>query len=64
MATVNYVIEKEDDSGGPGANFIVDLSGRKANMKPLIQAVMISHTGNKSFSFVTDGYSIKDQEIE
>ncbi len=59
MATVNYVIEKEDDTGGTGANFIVELSSRNKNVKPIIQAVMVSHTGNKGFTFLTDGYSIK-----
>ena len=58
MGTVNYVIEKDDDTGGPGANFIVALSAKSSNLKPLIQAVMISHTGNKGFAFSTDGYSI------
>ena len=59
MGTLNYVIEKEDDSGGPGANFIVEISSKNKNVKPLIQAVMIGHTGNKGFAFSTDGYSIK-----
>ncbi len=59
MATVNYVIEKEDDTGGPGANFIVELSARSQDVKPLIQAVMVGQDGNTGFSFVTDGYSIK-----
>jgi len=58
MATVNYVIEKEDDTGGPGANFIVELSARSQDVKPLIQAVMLGQDGNTGFSFVTDGYSI------
>ncbi len=59
MATVNYVIDREDDSGGWGANFIVALSAKNPDMKPLIQAVMIGHTGNRNFAFSTDGYSIK-----
>ncbi len=58
MATVNYVIEREDDTGGPGANFIVSLSAKKSNVKPLIQAIMIGKTGNKAFAFDTDGYSV------
>ena len=57
MATVNYVIEKEDTSGGSGANFIVKLNSDK-DIKPLIQAIMIGENGNKGFSFSTDGYSI------
>lgn len=59
MGTINYVVEKEDDSGGPGANFIVELNSKNKNVKPLVQAIMIGHTGNKGFSFSTDGYSIK-----
>jgi len=59
MATINYVIEKEDDTGGPGANFIVKISSTNKSIKPLIQAIMIGQTGNKAFSFTTDGYSVK-----
>ena len=59
MATVNYVIEREDDTGGSGANFIVELSSNNSNMKPIIQAIMIGENGNKGFSFSTDGYSLK-----
>lgn len=59
MATVNYVIEKEDDTGGSGANFIVHVSSKSERIKPLIQAVMIGQYSNKSFSFITDGYIIE-----
>jgi len=58
MATVNYVIEQNDNTGGHGANFIVGLSARNKDVKPLIQAVMIGQNVNKSFAFSTDGYSI------
>ena len=59
MATINYVIERRDDSGGTGANFIVALSAKSKKVKPLIQAVMVGQNGNKAFSFITDAYSIK-----
>jgi len=59
MGTVNYVIEKEDTSGGPGANFIIDISSDNPKVKPLVQAVMVGLTGNKGFSFLTDGYPLK-----
>ncbi|MEQ9008954.1 MAG: DUF3124 domain-containing protein [Ekhidna sp.] len=59
MATINYVIEREDDAGGSGANFIVKLSAKSTNVRPLIQAVMVGQNGNKGFAFSTDGYSLK-----
>lgn len=61
MATVNYVIERENEVGGAGANFIVVLSAKQPNIRPLVQAVMIGQSGNKGFSFSTDGYSIKNK---
>jgi len=61
MGTVNYVVEKEDTSGGSGANFIVVISGKNESIKPLIQAIMIGENGNnQGFAFSTDGYSIKN----
>ncbi len=60
MATVNYVIEKEDESGGHGANFIVELNSNNANIKPIIQAIMIGTIGNKAFSFTSESYTIAE----
>lgn len=62
MATVNYVIEKDDDTGGSGANFIVDLSSKSLSEKPLIQAIMVGEFSNKAFSFKTDGYSLQKKK--
>jgi len=59
MASLNYVIEKYDDTGGHGANFIVDISAKNRDIRPIIQAIMIGQHGNKGIAFSTDGYSIK-----
>lgn len=59
MGTINYVVEKEDDTGGSGANFIIELSGPNKGVRPLVQAIMIESSANKAFAFSTDGYSIK-----
>lgn len=59
MATINYVVEKDDDTGGNGANFIVEINSKNKNAKPLIQAIMIGQSRNLGFAFSTDGYSIK-----
>ncbi|MEM1217191.1 MAG: DUF3124 domain-containing protein [Bacteroidota bacterium] len=58
MGTVNYVIERDDDTGGPGANFMVEISAKNPAVRPIVQAVMIGQNGNKAFSFITDGYSV------
>lgn len=59
MATINYVIEKRDDTGGPGANFIVELGGIKSSSHAIVEAVMIGEDGNKAFSFMTEGKLIE-----
>ena len=61
MATINYVIEKKDDTGGSGANFIIVLHAKNPRMLPLIQAIMIGHNGNKGYSFTTEGHSIREK---
>lgn len=58
MESIDYVVEREDETGGSGANFILTLSSSANDIKPLIQAVMVGYDGNKGFSFVTDAYSI------
>lgn len=59
MASVDYVIEERDQTGGSGANFIVIWSGQTADIKPVIEAVMISTNGQQGISFTTSGISIK-----
>lgn len=58
MQSIDYVIEKDDTSGGVGANFIV-IWGAENNTAPLFQAVMIGTSGQHGLSFVTNGVSTK-----
>lgn len=62
MASVNYVVATQDDTGGAGANFIVALSSKSTNLSPLVQAIMVGKNGNKGFAFLTDGYSISQEQ--
>lgn len=55
--TLEYVVDEADNSGGSGANFVIEWYGNQP-MKPLCQAVMIGGLGNKSFSFTTTGVEI------
>ncbi|PWH86597.1 DUF3124 domain-containing protein [Brumimicrobium oceani] len=52
--TIEYVVDEKDDSGGSGANFVVEWYGSE-KLNPLFQAVMIGGLGSKSFSFTTEG---------
>lgn len=58
MGTINYVIEREDETGGSGANFIIE-SYANSMMDPIFQAIMIGEYANKGFSFTTHGHEIK-----
>ena len=55
MATLNYIVEKEEDKGGSGANFIIEVEGIDDTVTPVIEAVMIGNFSNKAFSFSTEG---------
>ncbi len=55
MGTLNYIVEKEEDKGGSGANFIIEVEGVDDTVTPIIEAVMIGNFSNKAFSFLTEG---------
>lgn len=55
--TLEYVVDEDDNSGGSGANFVIEWYGTN-QMRPLFQAVMIGGLGNKSFSFSTTGVEV------
>ena len=53
--TLNYIVEKEEDKGGSGANFIIEVEGVDDTVTPVIEAVMIGNFSNKGFAFSTVG---------
>ncbi len=59
MATIDYVIEEEDETGGSGANFIVVWSAKNKHINPVIQSVMISTSGQQGVAFTTEGVSTR-----
>jgi hypothetical protein len=58
MQSIDYVIDRDDNTGGVGANFLVTW-GAKKNTHPLFQAVMIGRSGQHGLSFMTSGISMK-----
>ena len=55
LATVSYVVSQRDNTGGSGANFIIEWDAERAVDAPVIESVMIGVQGNQSFSFKTEG---------
>lgn len=56
--TIEYVVEEQDNSGGSGANFVIEWHGNE-KLNPLFQAVMIGGLGSKTFSFTTEGVAFE-----
>lgn len=59
MASIDFVVDLRDMRGGSGANFIVKWAGEEDITMPIIQAVMVNNSGNRSFGFVTNGHFVK-----
>jgi hypothetical protein len=60
LASVEFVVQRNDTTGGPGANFLVHLSGPEALPEPLIEAIMIGQAGNAGFSFTSAGRVVQE----
>jgi hypothetical protein len=61
LATVEFVIQRVDTTGGPGANFLVQWVGQADVDEPLIEAVMIGQSGSAGISFTSTGRAIKNE---
>lgn len=55
LKSYELVIDKKTYSGDTGANFIVKYAGNKAENHLLVQALMISTSGQQGLSFITTG---------
>lgn len=61
LATADFVIQRADAAGGPGANFLVQWVGRSDVDEPFIEAVMIGQSGNAGISFTSSGRVIYNE---
>lgn len=59
MESVEFVVEDKDDTGGVGANFVVDWGGNLNVQKPYFQGIMIGTMGQQGISFTTEGIVIQ-----
>lgn len=60
LATVEFVIQQQDTSGGPGANFLVKWAGSPDMDEPLVEAVMVGQAGTAGISFTSSGRVVKN----
>ena len=61
LGAVEFVIQRSDTAGGPGANFLVRWKGPTAVDEPLIEAVMLGQSGNAGISFTSAGRVVKSE---
>ncbi len=60
LATTQFGITRQDDSGGPGANFIVEWVAEKSVSDPVVEIVMRTFSGTQGYSFISSGRVIEE----
>jgi len=60
MATTESLIERDDTSGGSGANFLVEWVSDQAVTEPVIEAGMIDTSGQQGISFARKGQVVSE----
>ncbi len=60
LATTEILVEREDTTGGSGANFLVDWVAAKPVSEPIIESVMIDTQGQQGIAFARSGRVIRE----
>lgn len=61
LASTEVVVAKDDQTGGVGANFIVEWGAAKKVSPPVVEAIMISTISQQGMSFVSPGRVIQER---
>lgn len=61
LGSVEFVIQRSDTAGGPGANFLIRWKGPPNVNEPIIEAVMLGQSGNAGISFASTGRVLKSE---
>ncbi len=64
MASIDFLVEAREMSGGVGANFLVEWIAEERVSMPIIEAVMVGGNANQLASFVRVGRPIENVEPE
>lgn len=59
MASAEFLVQRFDRTGGPGANFLVDWTVSAEADDPLLEAVMVGQHGSAGLSFTSPGKAVK-----
>lgn len=60
LATTEFLVERDDATGGSGANFLVEWSAAEKVTEPIIEAVMIDTKGQQGISFARNGRPVRE----
>ncbi|MGV1099572.1 DUF3124 domain-containing protein [Thiovibrio sp. JS02] len=58
LESIRYVVPQRDETGGSGANFIVNWNSDSAVNPPLIESIMIGAESQQGISFTSRGQAI------
>ncbi|MBD1930002.1 DUF3124 domain-containing protein [Trichocoleus sp. FACHB-90] len=61
LASTSFVVDSSDNSGGLGANFIVEWVAQTEVTQPIIEAIMIGSSLQQGISWISPGKVIKSQ---
>lgn len=59
LASTDFFVAANDDSGGAGANFIVEWVAEKTVYEPVVEAVMINSSSAQGISFISPARVLK-----
>jgi hypothetical protein len=62
LESLRYIIPEKDESGGSGANFIVEWHSEKLVNRPIIESIMIGTQSTQGISFTSRGREILSSE--
>ncbi|HBE69421.1 MAG TPA: hypothetical protein DDW52_14850 [Planctomycetaceae bacterium] len=62
LQTIEFLVERQDTSGGSGANFLVEWQAKSQTAKPLVEAVMVGTAGTQGISFARKGFELAEPQ--
>lgn len=60
LATTEFLVERDDATGGSGANFLVEWVAEEEVTEPIIESVMIDTKGQQGISFARNGRPVRE----